>query len=188
MIFLRHPRPAVAAGICYGRLDIDLHADGDAQIGEAVRQLSGVRAVIASPAKRCRALAEAIAEHCRVAPVFDERLWEMHMGDWEGMAWRDIPREVSEPWTSDPFNLPCPNGESFRDVQLRVLAALAGHSDDTAVVCHAGPIRAVQMAWLGLGFAEAFSNTPSYAEPITIVRPENTARQSTAPCRHDRRF
>ncbi len=48
--------------------------------------------------------------------------------------------------------------------------ALENHGEDTVVVCHAGPIRAVQMAWTGLTFAEAFASTPPYAEPIEIIR------------------
>jgi alpha-ribazole phosphatase len=170
MIFLRHPRPGIDPGICYGRLDIDIHEDGHAQIVRATELAPAARVLLASPARRCRGLAEAIALRHGLELQFDERLWEMNMGDWEGMAWKDIPRHLSEPWLKDPYNLPCPNGESFRDVQARVTQALAGHHDETIVICHAGPIRAVQMAWTGLTFAEAFASTPPYAEPIEIIR------------------
>jgi alpha-ribazole phosphatase len=170
MIFLRHPRPGIDPGICYGRLDIDIHEDGHAQIVRASKIAPPARMLLASPARRCRGLAEAIARRHGLELQFDERLWEMNMGDWEGLAWKDIPRHLSEPWLKDPYNLPCPNGESFRDVQQRVTEALAGHHDETIVVCHAGPIRAVQMAWTGLTFAEAFASTPPYAEPIEIIR------------------
>jgi alpha-ribazole phosphatase len=170
MIFLRHPRPGIDPGICYGRLDIDIHEDGHAQIARATELAPPARVLLASPARRCRGLAEAIARRHGLKLQFDERLWEMNMGDWEGMAWKDIPRHLSEPWLKDPYNLPCPNGESFREVQARVTRALDGHGDETIVVCHAGPIRAVQMAWTGVTFAEAFASTPPYAEPIEIIR------------------
>ncbi|MCB1464053.1 MAG: histidine phosphatase family protein [Nitratireductor sp.] len=168
MIFLRHPTPRVDPGICYGRLDIDITEQGREQIARALETTPRITRLLASPALRCRALAQALAERDGIEPVFDERLWEMDMGEWEGLDWRDIPREVSEPWSADPYNLPTPGGESFRDLQVRVLEALAGVGRETAIVCHAGPIRAMQMAWHGLTFREAFTATPGYAEPIEL--------------------
>jgi len=112
-----------------------------------------------------------LAKRDDVEPVFDERLWEMHMGDWEGMLWKDIDRALSEPWIKDPFNLPTPGGENFRQVQERVLAAIADAHEETAIICHAGPIRATQMAWLNMSFKEVFNETPAYAEPIFLQRP-----------------
>ncbi|HSO46543.1 MAG TPA: histidine phosphatase family protein [Rhizobiaceae bacterium] len=170
MIFLRHPRPGVEPGICYGRLDLDIHEEGHGQIERAVELAPPARLLLASPALRCRRLAEAIAFRHGLEIRFDERLWEMNMGDWEGLPWKDIPRHLSEPWLKDPFNLACPNGESFKEVQHRVTQALENHGEDTLVICHAGPIRAVQMAWTGLTFADAFASTPPYAEPIEIIR------------------
>jgi alpha-ribazole phosphatase len=171
MIFLRHPVPEVRPGICYGRLDLDIAAEGHAQIARALEETPTIARVIASPALRCRELALALANRDRIEPVFDARLWEMHMGDWEGMAWAEIPREHSGPWAKDPFNLPTPGGESFRQLQQRVLEAIAAADKETAVVCHAGPIRAVQMAWHGLSFHEAFSTSPRYCDPIELHPP-----------------
>lgn len=172
MIVIRHPRPSVEPGICYGRLDLDIHQDGHGQIAAALEATPPVRRLVASPALRCRKLAEALATRNGLDPVFDERLWEMDMGEWEGLAWRDIPREASEPWLKDPFNLPCPGGESFSQLQSRVLAAVEDLDGETAVVCHAGPIRALQMAWQGLSFRQAFAQAPAYAEPIRLARPD----------------
>ena len=133
MIFLRHPSPRVEPGICYGRLDLDIADEGPAQISRALELTPKVTRLIASPALRCRKLAEALAERDDVNLVLDERLWEMNMGDWEGLMWRDIPRELSEPWIKDPFNLPTPGGESFRDVQVRVLEALENGTQDQVI-------------------------------------------------------
>ena len=173
MLFLRHPQPAVDPGICYGQTDLDITATGREQIAQALQATPPVARLVASPALRCRDLALGLAERNGIEPIFDERLWEMHMGEWEGLPWVQIPREHSDPWLKDPFNLPTPGGESFRDVQLRVLAAIAeiGATKDTVLVCHAGPIRAVQMAWYGLSFREAFASTPAYAEPLELHPP-----------------
>ncbi|MCB1430371.1 MAG: histidine phosphatase family protein [Nitratireductor sp.] len=175
LIFLRHPSPKVAAGTCYGQTDLDIAEEGHAQIEAALTLTPPVTRILASPALRCRKLALAIADRDGIEPEFDARLWEMHMGDFEGLLWRDIPRELSEAWLSDPFNNKVPGGESFRDVQLRVLAAIASAEPGTAIVCHAGPIRAVQMAWTGISFADAFAQTPPYAEPVWVNRPVSQA-------------
>lgn len=171
MLFLRHPKPEVEPGLCYGRTDLDIGEEGRQQIRRALEQTPKVASIVASPALRCRALTLALAERDGVEPGFDERLWEMHMGEWEGLPWAQIPRALSEPWLKDPFNLPTPGGECFRDVQSRVLAAIGEVDADTAIICHAGPIRAVQMAWLGLSFRQAFASTPAYAEPLELFPP-----------------
>lgn len=176
MIFLRHPTPDVAPGICYGRSDLDIAEIGHGQIENALKTTPEFRRIFASPATRCRKLAVSLAERAGIEPVFDERLWEMHMGDWEGLAWSEIDRGASEHWLADPVNRPTPNGESFRDLQDRVVAAVGELLENdpwhTAVVCHAGPIRAIQMAWNGITFREAFAQTPPYSEPIRLVHPD----------------
>ena len=176
MIFLRHPTPKVEPGTCYGRLDLDIAEEGHGEIERAMALTPRITRILASPALRCRRLAETLASRDAVEPIFDERLWEMDMGEWEGLAWRDIPREHSEPWIRDPFNLPTPGGESFGQLQVRVLEAISEIDRQTmhrtAIICHAGPIRAVQMAWQGLTFREAFSSTPPYSQPVELHPPE----------------
>lgn len=175
MIFLRHPTPDVAPGICYGQTDLEIAEIGHSQIEAALKSTpKGVR-IVASPARRCRKLALGLAERDGLDVSFDDRLWEMHMGDWEGLAWKDIDRAASEAWLTDPVNNPTPNGESFADLQTRVASAIAeildDHAMETLVVCHAGPIRATQMAWEGISFREAFAQTPPYAEPLRLKHP-----------------
>jgi len=176
MIFLRHPKPEVDPGICYGRTDLDIAEIGHSQIEEAMKTTPSITRIIASPALRCRKLALTLAEREGLQVRFDERLWEMHMGDWEGIAWKDIDRKMSEHWLEDPVHRPTPNGEAFIDVQKRVGAALGDVMDEeaqtTAIVCHAGPIRATQMAWENLTFQNAFAQTPPYAEPIRVLHPD----------------
>lgn len=175
MIFLRHPTPDIDRAICYGRTDMDIAEEGHDQIKAALKSTPQIKHIFASPARRCRKLTKALANRDDVKPVFDERLWEMHMGDWEGIPWKHINRKLSDHWLTDPINIPTPNGECFSDLQMRVEEMLgeisANKSIDisaTAIVCHAGPIRATQMRLEGLTFKEAFAQTPPYAHPIII--------------------
>ena len=77
MIFLRHPRPGIDPGICYGRLDIGIHEEGREQISCAIKAAPTARLLLASPALRCRDLAQAIAARDGLEIAYDERLWEM---------------------------------------------------------------------------------------------------------------
>lgn len=173
MIFLRHPTPDIDLGICYGQTDMDIAEIGHKQIEEAVRSTPKIMRLVASPALRCRKLAMTLAEQNNIEPVFDPRLWEMHMGDFEGIAWNELDRTLSEKWLKDPINNKTPGGEAFVDLQQRVLKVVENYLDDdrmeTAFVCHAGPIRSLQMAWQGISFKQAFAQTPAYATPIRIL-------------------
>ena len=170
MIFLRHPKPVAEAGVCYGRTDLEIGPEGEAQIAEALALMPRVTRVVASPARRCRGLALAVAERDGVPLSFDARLWEMDFGAWEGRRWAEIPVEESDPWTADPWNVAPPGGETFTMMRERVAAALAGLGEGTAVVCHAGPIRMAWMILAGASFAEACAEPVPYATPIRLAR------------------
>ena len=176
MIFLRHPKPEIEPGICYGRTDLEIAAIGHQQIAKALETTPKLTRIVASPALRCRKLALSLAQRDQLEVRFDPRLWEMNMGEWENIAWKDIDRKLSEHWLEDPINRPTPGGEAFIDVQNRVLDALSTLMDDeamtTAVVCHAGPIRATQMAWRKITFHQAFAEAPPYSEPIRLLHPD----------------
>ena len=61
MIFLRHPRPASPKGLCYGRTDLDIGPEGASEIAGALEVTPKITQVVASPALRCRKLAEELA-------------------------------------------------------------------------------------------------------------------------------
>ena len=170
MIFLRHPRPGNASGLCYGRTDLDIGPDGAAEIARAMETTPKVLRVIASPALRCRRLARELAARDSVALHFEPRLWELNFGVWEGVPWAEIGRDKSDVWASDPWNIAPPQGETFAAVHARVGAVLAEAAPGTALVCHAGPIRVAQMILTGAGFETVFAEAVPYASPIRFLR------------------
>jgi alpha-ribazole phosphatase len=170
VIFLRHPQPGAAAGICYGRTDIGIGPDGEAEIVRALDVTPKLTRIIASPALRCRALAEALAARDAAALSFDVRLWEMDFGDWEGRRWDSIRRVESDRWSADPWTIAPPGGETFAAVHARVADAIRAVVSGTALVCHAGPIRAARMILTGAGFDAVFADPVPYATPIHFVR------------------
>ncbi|MEM7508402.1 MAG: alpha-ribazole phosphatase family protein [Pseudomonadota bacterium] len=170
MIFLRHPRPKVAAGICYGRLDVPLRPGAAAEIAGTLKTLPKVSRVISSPAQRCRRLADAIGRFHGVEVEADPRLWELNFGAWEGQRWDMIDRGESDPWAADPMHVAPPGGETFAKLLARVEAALKNIPPDAAVVTHAGVIRAAKMLLTGAAFEAVFAERIPYARSLYLMR------------------
>ena len=140
---IRHPRPHVAQGICYGATDLDL-ADDALECATGLRELLPERiSLFSSPMRRCRRLAEALHS----AVQYDARLREMDFGDWELQPWSRIPRAELDAWAAAPMSYVPPGGESVASVQARVAAFLQERcrpdGEDLALVTHAGVIRIV---------------------------------------------
>ena len=152
VFLIRHPRPLVEPGLCYGRLDVDCE---DPQPVAARLRLPPGTTIFSSPLRRARRLAEALDPCFRL----DARLAEIDFGDWEGRRWDDIDRAAIDDWAADVLNYTPPRGESVADLQRRVVdlagelaANRAGAS--VALITHAGVIRALLGHWRGLPLAE----------------------------------
>ena len=142
---VRHPRVDIASGLCYGSSDVA--AVDDCGLREQLlAALPRHAPLFSSPLKRCADLAQMLApELGSISPVYDERLAEMHFGDWEMRAWDDIPRDEVDAWAADLLHH-CPGGgESVLQVARRVRAFRDDvrklDAADVVVICHAGTIR-----------------------------------------------
>jgi alpha-ribazole phosphatase len=151
---VRHPAADVAPGVCYGRLDV---AVPDAAALALAGRLAGYGGTIwTSPAQRCRVVVAALARRNPsglhptgssyapgiASPVVDDRLQELDFGDWEGLAWDDIPRAALDAWAADLSGFAPPGGETGAALVARVTAfAAALPPGDHIVVTHGGPLR-----------------------------------------------
>ena len=119
---IRHPAPDIAAGTCYGQLDVPLAPEGISDIERIIEVLAGfpLATLWTSPAQRCRQLADAIARHWKIEARRDDRLREMAFGAWEGRSWNDVPRAELDRWASDPLAFGAPGGESGANLIARV--------------------------------------------------------------------
>ena len=143
---IRHPRPLIEPGICYGRLDVEGEFPELTAAHLRTELLAGLP-VYSSPLRRCRELAGFLNPR----PEIDARLAEMNFGEWEGRAWDDIPRAEIDAWAADVAGYAPPGGESPRQLQQRVLAFVAELWEPEAViVTHAGVIRVLMAHWQGL--------------------------------------
>lgn len=134
---IRHPKPLIDPGICYGRLDVAPEAPE--QLAASLRTVlpSGLP-VWSSPLRRCAELAACLDAEAQI----DARLAEMNFGAWEGRAWDDIPRTELDAWAADVAGYAPPGGESPLALQRRVLAFVNELAvPEALIVTHAGVIR-----------------------------------------------
>jgi len=157
LYLVRHPRPEVPAGHCYGRSDLAANqADVERVLAALARQgLPGAMPVYASPLARSAVLAQRLSP----APLFDARLAEMDFGAWEMRSWDDIPRSEIDAWSADLLHYRPGGGESVMDVAARVAGfdadlRRADHAQ-ALVICHAGTMRLLHSLHLGGTLVEA---------------------------------
>lgn len=144
LYLIRHAQPVVVAGTCYGRLDLEVEHEAHEKLIQTIcEQVPKHVLLLSSPLQRCLKTATALETHGYSNPVVDEKIAEMHFGQWEGQPWKTIERAQIDAWASDIVNYRPPNGESVRDLSNRALAAMAAldFSTDVALLTHAGIIQ-----------------------------------------------
>lgn len=149
LYLVRHPKPAVDPGLCYGVTDLDVAEDPVVCAARLRPVLPEGARVISSPLRRARLLADAL----HPAVELDERLRELDFGDWEMKPFREIPSHGFDAWSHALVDFRAPAGELFADMAARVWAAFEAHRRDTAalvIVGHNGPMRALTGSLLGL--------------------------------------
>jgi len=130
-----------------------LSDEGQAQARETGAWLAPLKAdidlLVASPVRRTRETADLIADALGVADVVEEPGFaEMEFGAWDGLTFLEVAEQHADDlqsWFGD-FDHKPGGGESFRDVERRVLAArdrlLEDHAGKTVViVSHVTPIK-----------------------------------------------
>ncbi|PHY12668.1 phosphoglycerate kinase, partial [Caulobacter sp. B11] len=81
--------------------------------------------IVASPLRRTRDTAQAIADRLGLEVAFDDRLKELTVGDWEGRLYADVQRENPEAFKSPEWFFTAPGGETYEQVMARVSDWLA---------------------------------------------------------------
>jgi alpha-ribazole phosphatase len=152
---VRHARPLIDAGICYGATDVPADAaHTQATATQLAPLLPAGLTVWTSPLQRCQALAEQIlALRPDLQLRLDVRLREMDFGCWEGQRWDAIPRAAYDDWTANFGAARFGGRESVNELLQRVAAARAeaqALGQDAVWVTHAGVLRAMALLDQGL--------------------------------------
>jgi broad specificity phosphatase PhoE len=154
------------------RLLLCRHAEAGnrAQTAELARTLADapLAAVYTSAVTRALETARAVAAAHGLAPLVHEDLREIGLGDVEGLQFEEYPPGLQTALLTAPATVRLPGGESYEELRVRVVAALAEivaqHSDATvAAISHAGAIRAALATWLEVGPEAAFRLDQSFA-------------------------
>jgi alpha-ribazole phosphatase len=127
LILIRHPAPAIDAGVCYGRTDVPLASDASAAADALAARLAKLeaprpQALWSSPLTRCSAVAALLAQRFGCAETLDARLQEIDFGAWESTRWDDIDRADLDAWAGDLQHARVHGGESVAQFDARVRA------------------------------------------------------------------
>ncbi len=154
LVFLvRHALTRRTGAVLQGRAPgVHLSDDGRRQAdGVAARlaPLSKIAAVYASPLERARETASAIARVRGASVRIERELTELDVGAWTGRSLKRLSRKPE--WRAvqrHPSGFRFPGGESFVEMQTRIVGALARvverhPASVVVVVSHADPIKAV---------------------------------------------
>jgi broad specificity phosphatase PhoE len=141
----RHGRtPYNHEGRFQGQGDVPLDETGLVQAQELAQSAAGhgFLALWASPLRRARQTAEAVAARTGLEIRFDPRLMETDTGDWTDRRFEDVRAEdpaAFDAWLTAASTFAFPGGESFQQQGDRVMAALAEIErgpQPALVVCH----------------------------------------------------
>ncbi len=165
---LRHARPCIAPGICYGQHNVEADPSHTEEAALAMVQAvldhrsaqpdvwhASLR-LVASPLGRCRQLQEALATRLQplgipVTCSCDARLAEIHFGTWENRPWSDITPQEWALWMASFMDFRLGGkGETVRELISRVSELAMAHQRcriPTIWITHAGVMRATALLW-----------------------------------------
>ena len=169
LTLVRHTRPAVPEGVCYGMTDLDLAPTFDDEAMRVLASLPDATRLVTSPLHRCRRLAERIGAARGLIPIIDERIREFDFGRWESVRWDAIPRAELDAWAADFMHARPHGGESVHMLRERVESALADYrqsGDSHVVITHAGVIKA---ALARDGHPEGWSAVVDFGESVRLA-------------------
>lgn len=166
LYFVRHVHPEIAAGTCYGQLDVPLTEGYAPMHDEIFASIGHIDKVYTSPLQRCRLLAARLS----AGYVPDERLKELNFGKWEGMKWDEIDRKLMDHWGANYISVGPPEGESLQELVDRLdsfLKELPAY-EKVVIVTHAGVIRVARHLLEGKPLHEIMSEKINYGGIYTF--------------------
>lgn len=157
-----------------------------AWLGRATEQID---AVVSSPVRRTRETAAAIGEALGRPVVEEPGFAEMEFGAWDGRTFDEVGeqhRDELERWLGALDVAPGGNGESFLEVEARVLASLERVLEEHAgrtvvVVSHVTPIKTLVAHVLEAPLLSVFRMqlTPASVTVLSFLEHETHGRQAS---------
>lgn len=146
VLLVRHAPVLLPDGVCYGRQDVALRPGWEKIVsGLSVLAKGAVcRVLYSSPSRRCREMAQRLAQATGMELRVDPRLSELDFGQWEGVRWQDIERRLLDEWAQDPSAFAPPQGESGHALCRRTTdfwQDMHHRGEPACVLSHGGPLR-----------------------------------------------
>ena len=146
-------------GRLQGVLDSSLTAKGTEQAKHMAKILSRnlegqtTPKLVSSPLGRARQTADIVSAHLTIPVMFDARLSEIDMGEWNGHRKAEIENSWPEALVNAnnaDWNFFSPHGESYGGVRARVTSWLGEQKSDVIVVGHGLSGKLLRGAYLKL--------------------------------------
>lgn len=181
---VRHPEVVPFAG-AVGHLELALRAPPATSAAAARAALLGlgVCGLVSSPRRRCLDVARELARASALPLRVDERLRELEHGVWSGRTWEELEawdRSRYHAWLGDWIQRGPPGGESARQLEARVAAALDETEPGWLWLTHRGPLQAL-LVLAGRTWPEAAARPcPFLEQPGSIFEVAVTAEGAVA--------
>ncbi len=170
-------------GVCYGASDVDLSAEGRAQIGFLATKLAALvpNYIVHSGLSRALRLADSVANRLGRKPRMDQRIAEFNFGEWELRRWddihsdgHDIARLIHEPESFAP-----PGGETVLRMHERVIDWYKDLPSRARIlaISHGGPISTLRGSLNGAPPASWPRLVPGYGGQVRFDLPNSKAAE-----------
>lgn len=149
------------------------------EIDQTLNQLP-IKAIFASPLERAVETAEPLANSLHLKLHLRTDLMDLNVGSWSGRSWKMLNRtKLGKIIQQTPSQFQFPGGESFIQVQERVVAALNAiirkHEKElVAVVFHADPIKLAISHYLGMNL-DTFQRLVISPGSVTVLQISNSS-------------
>lgn len=166
-----------------GQTDPPLSPEGIRQAENLANELSKyeISAVYSSDLLRASQTASIIAEKFQISVKAEKRLREIHMGDWDNLAFTEVRSRFPDEFEKrgrDIAHYRRPGGESFTDVQKRALPAFKeialNSTGDVVIVTHAGINRTILCSIMSVPIEDIFNIKIEYASAYELAIQDST--------------
>ena len=167
---IRHTKVDLPPSTCYGYSDVPLLKNWENEADKIIQQLTFISnpLVYSSPLSRCCLLAKKISDQV----ITDDRLKELNFGTWDLKLWDEINGKHAEKWMNNYVETPCPGGESYIVLSVRVKSFLTDllktNNDEVIIVSHAGVIRVIVSIIQNIPLDKSFEISVAHGQIISI--------------------
>ena len=187
LYLIRHGEVANATEkrVYNGHFDVDLSPKGIEQERDIAELISKktIKGIYSSDLKRSVIGAKMIADKLALKIVERKELREKNFGRWEGLTYDQVEERYPvewKSWLSDPVTSKPGAGESFIEVELRVMPELnkivsAHQGEEVVIYAHGGVNRIILCHTLGLDLRYVFRIEQGYGAINIIDYFEDTA-------------